>query len=171
MTNSVTDKAGPAGVPPRPPALLIVEDDKDSREMLLMVIRKLFPELVIHCARDGKAGWELFQAHTPEVVITDLNMPEMDGLQMAGMIRSHTPGTKLVALSAHIERAAMEGSGGEVKVFDSFIVKPFKFSTLVAEIEEILPKGPRADCLAQLTPALLTTNDTGGLTTPLPPIE
>jgi CheY-like chemotaxis protein len=141
MTISDRHHVTPAGLPPGP-ALLIVEDDRDSCEMLLMVIRKLFPALVIHCARDGRSGWELFQVHTPQVVITDLNMPEMDGLQMAGMIRSHTPGTKLVALSAHIERAAMEGSGAEGKVFDAFIVKPFKFSTLIAEIEEILPKVP-----------------------------
>jgi CheY-like chemotaxis protein len=119
-------------------SLLIVEDDKDSCEMLLLVIRKLFPTLVTHCASNGKLGWETFQRHLPVIVITDLNMPVMDGLQMASMIRSHTPATKLIALSAHIERAEM-GDTGAVPIFDSFILKPFKFSTLFAEIAEILP--------------------------------
>jgi CheY-like chemotaxis protein len=123
------------------PSLMIVEDDKDSCEMLLLVIRKLFPALVTHCASNGKLGWETFQSHLPGIVITDLNMPEMDGMQMARMIRSHTPGTKLIALSAHTERAASADTGKEEQVFDSFIIKPFKFSTLVAEIAEILPAG------------------------------
>ena len=120
-------------------SLMIVEDDKDSCEMLLLVIRKLFPALVTHCASNGKLGWETFQSHLPGVVITDLNMPEMDGLQMARMIRSHTPGTKLIALSAHSERTTPGDTGKEEHVFDSFILKPFKFSTLFAEIAEILP--------------------------------
>ena len=92
--------------------------------MLLLVIRKLFPSLVTHCAGNGKAGWAMFQEHTPEVVITDLNMPEMDGLQMARMIRAHTPATKLIALSAHIERTAQDEPGLNGQVFDYVIVKP-----------------------------------------------
>lgn len=123
-------------------SLLIVEDDKDSCEMLLLVIRKLFPTLVTHCASNGKLGWETFQRHTPEIVITDLNMPEMDGLQMARMIRSHTPSTKLIALSAHIESSELGDRDRGQQVFDSFIVKPFKFSTLFAEIGDLLPAAP-----------------------------
>jgi CheY-like chemotaxis protein len=132
--------SGNAGLAPTR-SLMIVEDDKDSCEMLLLVIRKLFPALVTHCASNGKLGWETFQSHLPEVVITDLNMPEMDGLQMARMIRSHTPATKLIALSAHVERAALVDTGSGEQVFDSFILKPYKFSTLFAEIAEILPAG------------------------------
>ena len=130
----------PVGLTP-PHSLMIVEDDKDSCEMLLLVLRKLFPALVTHCASNGKLGWETFQSHLPGVVITDLNMPEMDGLQMARMIRSHTPGTRLIALSAHVERAALDDTGKEERIFDSFIIKPFKFSTLFDEIAKILPAG------------------------------
>ena len=122
-----------------PRSLLIVEDDTDSREMLILVIRTLYPDFIAHCAGNGIAGWQLFQEHTPEMVITDLNMPQMDGLQMARMIRSHSPATKLVALSADLERATQEGSLVEGQVFDYYIVKPFKFSTLTAAIEELLP--------------------------------
>jgi len=122
-----------------PRSLLIVEDDADSREMLLLVIRTLYPDLIAYCAGNGSTGWQLFQEHTPEIVITDLNMPQMDGLQMARMIRSHTPDTKLVALSADLERATQEGSLPEGRVFDCYIVKPFKFSTLTTAIEELLP--------------------------------
>ena len=122
-----------------PRSLLIVEDDRDSCEMLLMVIQKLFPDMVAHCAGNGIAGWQLFQEYLPEIVITDLNMPEMDGLQMAQLIRSHKPDTKLVAISADIERATQEESVAEGRIFDCYIVKPFKFSALTAAIEGIVP--------------------------------
>jgi DNA-binding response OmpR family regulator len=102
-------------------------------------MRKLFPELVTLCAANGKIGWELFQLHTPEIVVTDLSMPEMDGLQMARMIRSHKPQTWLIALSADLERATLEGPDVKGRqVFDIFIVKPFQFNTLSAAIEGVL---------------------------------
>jgi len=54
------------------------------------------------------------------------------------MIRSHKPGTKIVALSADFDRAVQEGSVAEGQVFDCYVVKPFKFSTLTAAIEELV---------------------------------
>lgn len=123
---------------PRGP-LLIVEDDKDSCEMLVLIVRRLYPALVTYCAGDGKTGWELFRQHVPQIVITDLSMPEMDGLQLARMIRSLHPGTRLIALSADLERALQERSGEAAGIFDHFIAKPFHFKTLMAVIDEPSP--------------------------------
>ncbi|WP_183362487.1 response regulator [Geomonas limicola] len=113
-----------------------MEDDKDSCEMLVLIVRRLYPELVTYCAGDGKTGWELFRQHAPQIVITDLSMPEMDGLQLAIMIRSQQPRTKLIALSADLERAVQQRTGHETLVFDHFLAKPFHFKALMAVIDE-----------------------------------
>lgn len=120
--------------------LLIVEDDKDSCEMLMLIVRRLYPNLTTYCAGNGKSGWELFQEHAPRIVITDLSMPEMDGLQLARMIRTHRPNTKLIALSADIERAVRQRADTEAKVFDHFLAKPFHFKALMAVIEDLEPQ-------------------------------
>jgi CheY-like chemotaxis protein len=125
------------------PRLLIVEDDKDSCEMLLLIVRKLFPGLETHSAGNGELAWELCQRIIPDIVITDLNMPVLDGLQLARMIRAAYPQTRLVALSADLERTALEGSAADRLLFDHFILKPFKFSALSAAIENILPHAGR----------------------------
>jgi CheY-like chemotaxis protein len=124
--------------------LLIVEDDKDSCEMLLLIVRKLFPGLDAHSAGNGVLGWELYQRYNPDIVVTDLNMPGLDGLQLACMIRAANPQTKLVALSADIERAVLESPPANRLLFDHVILKPFKFSALSAAIEDILPTAGKA---------------------------
>ena len=52
--------------------------------MLCTVIRRKFPDAAIYLAENGRIGVELFKKHTPDIVITDINMPVMDGIEMAG---------------------------------------------------------------------------------------
>jgi CheY-like chemotaxis protein len=59
------------------------------------------------------------------------------------------PDTKLVAISADIERATREESVAEGRIFDYYIVKPFKFSTLTAAIEGIVPLANRPSLPAE----------------------
>jgi len=122
-----------------PAAILIVEDDCDSCEMLVLMVGKMFPTLLTHCAGDGKTGWELFQQHLPDIVITDLSMPEMDGMELARLIRSRRPDTRLVAISADLERAAHKSCCFDRQVFDSYLAKPFQFRDLMAVIECAVP--------------------------------
>jgi YesN/AraC family two-component response regulator len=83
--------------------LLYAEDDHDARELVSSMITRKFPELKLLVARDGSTGLELFQEHQPEIVLTDIRMPVMDGLQMAAEIRLLNPETCIIAVTAHSE--------------------------------------------------------------------
>lgn len=115
-------------------SLLVVEDDKASRDLLGLMIATKFPEVTIHYAEDGRAGLELFKRHTPFVVITDVNLPEMDGIQMATEIRVLKADTKLIVITAYSDRDYLEKFNRIG--FDAYILKPIVFSKLFNAVED-----------------------------------
>jgi PAS domain S-box-containing protein len=81
--------------------LLYVEDDQVTRDIVVKMIRMKFPDLVLHIAENGKAGLESYRAHAPQIVVTDINMPVMDGIRMAGEIRALDPEAVIIVVSAY----------------------------------------------------------------------
>ena len=121
----------------KPPlSILIVEDEEIALKLLVAILAKKFPEAALYPALNGKTGLDLFREHTPDIVITDINMPEMSGVQMAREIRMIKLTTKIIVLSAGAreddpERGAEAGPG-----IDHYVFKPINFAALCAAIEE-----------------------------------
>ncbi len=65
--------------------LLYVEDDDIAREYLSLYLARRMG--MVHVAKDGREGLELFRKHRPQIVLSDLKMPQMDGLEMVDEIR------------------------------------------------------------------------------------
>jgi signal transduction histidine kinase len=84
-------------------SILYVEDEQDAREMLSEVISFRYPDMKLLIAENGKTGVELFKRHMPEIVITDINMPVMNGIKMSSEIRELSPSSEIIALTAHTD--------------------------------------------------------------------
>lgn len=115
-------------------SLLFVEDDEIVCLSIGHILARQFPDATVYTAENGLTGLELFKAHIPEIVITDINMPVMDGIEMASRIKSISNETKLIVLTGysdknHLERFSNAG-------FDDYIVKPVDFGKLFAAIEK-----------------------------------
>jgi len=84
------------------PGVLIAEDDEDIA-LILSRLLKLAGYAVSH-APDGQRAFELAVASRPDVVLTDLGMPRMDGLELTRAIREHPElrDTPIVMLSGHL---------------------------------------------------------------------
>ncbi len=88
-------------------------------------------------AGNGKLGLELFEKIMPDVVVLDITMPEMDGLEVAEHLFKKDPKPKVVMLSAlgghehYIERAKEIG-------VEKFLIKPFKDNELIDAIMSLL---------------------------------
>lgn len=114
--------------------ILVVEDDDDCREILAGVLRRKFREMVVSTAVNGRDGIRKFSESSPGVVVTDMNMPEMNGAEMVAKIRELRPETKIVVLTADTATAPQEHS----PVCDHYVLKPVDYRDLFSAIEKCL---------------------------------
>ena len=82
-------------------SLLFVEDESESRDMITRMVAGEFPNCTLYTADNGVQGMELFKQFTPDIVMTDLNMPVMNGVEMINKIRAINADTKYIVLSAY----------------------------------------------------------------------
>jgi len=122
-------------------SILFVEDDELILKIQVSILTSKFPDVVFYTAINGRTGLELFKAHTPEIVLTDINMSEMCGVQMSQAIQAIRPDTKVIAITGRSGETGANGKfilrnpDGIVVVFDHVIIKPVDLSELFAVIE------------------------------------
>lgn len=109
-----------------PHSVLFVEDEP--------IIRQISERFLLRCAdsvyvaENGAVGLELFTEHRPDLVITDIRMPEMDGLEMSRRIKEAREGASIAAITAHTEPEILEAAhaAGIERVFH----KPVNFDSV-----------------------------------------
>jgi YesN/AraC family two-component response regulator len=116
--------------------ILYVEDSKVLRTYMKDLLQSYVKEL--YTATDGKEGLEQFIKNKPNIVITDINMPNIDGMQMSKMIKNSFKDTPIVLLTEfdkpdYLKKAIMLG-------IDSFVSKPVKDKELIDILETIALK-------------------------------
>ena len=82
--------------------VMIVDDELIVRKGLIATVDwGKYQMTVIADAPNGQKAWEIFEEHCPEIVITDIVMPEMNGIELARKIKQSSPETKILLLSCH----------------------------------------------------------------------
>jgi YesN/AraC family two-component response regulator len=119
-------------------SILFVEDDKATLDIFATIIPVKYPDVTLHTANNGRAGLELFKTHMSDIVITDINMPEMGGVQMAEKIRAINPEAKIIVLTADTGKGTLESAVGDGVVIDYYIMKPVNFEMLFVAIEQCI---------------------------------
>lgn len=113
--------------------VMLVEDEATAREILGFYLGTLFDEVLV--AKDGKEGLEMFLSHRPvDLILTDIRMPNMHGLEMIEAIKEHQEDQKFIVVSAHKEEELLLRSIN-LRVIGYF-VKPLNVDTVM----EILQK-------------------------------
>ena len=150
-----------AHAPPPPPAapvagaptLLVVEDHPDLRAHLVEI---LAPHFHVLAAENGRAAWELLQTQSVDLILSDLVMPDMDGLALCQRVKDRPsagflPFLLVTALhdNAALVRALDQG-------VDDFIVKPFNEPELLARVRAQLRIRDLARSLAESSRAATT---------------
>jgi CheY-like chemotaxis protein len=119
--------------------ILLVEDHQEIWDFLSRRLKRRGFEVDI--AEDGRQGLERARADKPDVMLLDMNLPEMDGWTVAKELRSDaaTRGIRIIALTAH----AMAGDREKALAAgcDDYHAKPVDFSQLLNQIEALIGKG------------------------------
>lgn len=119
--------------------LLVIEDEGDLAEAIARGLRQA--GYAVDVAFDGKQGLELASINDYDVLVLDLNLPEMDGLEVCQRLRSGRPELLILMLTARsgpLERVAGLDMGA-----DDYVVKPFLFAELTARIRALLRRDMR----------------------------
>lgn len=117
------------------PSLLVIDDNNDIRQYIRTLLQDDF---YIFEASDGKEGLEIARKEVPDLVICDVMMPVMNGLEFTEQLKtqistSHIPVIMLTAKNLDKHRAEGYEHGA-----DSYITKPFHSKVLLARIENLL---------------------------------
>ncbi|MBI5641308.1 MAG: response regulator [Nitrospirae bacterium] len=113
-------------------SLLYVEDEPITRELVTKMLRRKVATL--HIAENGKEGLELFKQYRPDMVITDISMPVMDGIAMTKEIRSLDKNAIIMLTTAHSDTGLILNAI-EIGI-DRYILKPVDMATLLAAVEK-----------------------------------
>jgi len=113
--------------------LLYVEDNKTVRETTLLVLNKFFADIVV--AVDGKDGLEKFKQSSFDVIITDINMPKLSGLDMINEIRSIDKDISILILSAYYDAEYFINSI-QLSV-DGYLIKPINIYQFISVLEKV----------------------------------
>ena len=114
--------------------VLIVDDEKDFLEAI--VARFRLRGFAAQGASDGQTALDNLRMELPDVVVLDLKMPGLDGLEVLRCIKRDHPKVEVVILTGHgSPEAGMEGVS--LGAF-AYLVKPVKISELVEKVEEAL---------------------------------
>lgn len=119
--------------------ILIGEDNKDFAQVLKKLIEDQFSNVEVEIAHDGYEVLLRIGDIKPDLLILDIRMPKLDGLEVCSQIKKGTGAlskTKIIAMTGHSadykEKIVLE------KGADAFLIKPFKGSQLLEIIKEIL---------------------------------
>ncbi|MGD0833783.1 MAG: response regulator [Candidatus Dormibacteria bacterium] len=147
----------------QPIRLLIVDDIQSTRDNLRKLLSFEDDIQVVGAAGDGKEGVEEAHRLQPDIVLTDVNMPLMDGIQLTEQLTQDLPGSPVIIMSVQGERdylrRAMQAGARE------FLIKPFSHDELVAAIRRVYAleqkKGTFLAKTAEVQPPVATSGRTG----------
>src|SRR6185369_12101419 len=117
--------------------ILVVDDEPEITLVLRSGLTKHGYD--VRVANEGEAALELFQAWTPDLVVTDLSMPNMNGLKLCQRLRAISP-VPIIILSVKSDEAA------KVEALDlgadDYVTKPFGMGELLARVRAALRRSP-----------------------------
>ena len=107
-------------------SVLVAEDEKQILEPMVEYLQLFFED--VYTAQDGLNAFRIYERKKPDIIITDIHMPHMDGLSMIEKIRERDQETKIIITTAHSEREKLLKA---IKLhLVEYLIKPVKMDLL-----------------------------------------
>jgi DNA-binding response OmpR family regulator len=121
----------------RSPRVLVVEDDEDIAQALQRSLR--MEGYDVRTAADGRSALEQGRSFAPDLVILDLGLPQLDGIDVAKALREHDDVPILILTARDAVESRVEGLDAGA---DDYLVKPFERQELLARMRALLRRRP-----------------------------
>lgn len=115
---------------------VLVVDDSKTTQMLVRTTLQRLPSVNFLFADDGRQGLDVLGRERVDLLITDINMPEMNGIELVEAVRRTTKSMPIVIITAKEEVAARER--GLALGADTYVLKPINGRELLAAVEALL---------------------------------
>jgi len=129
-------------------SLLYAEDEEGIRNNVQEILECLFKNLYL--AKNGEEAFEIYQEKKPDLIITDINMPKLNGIDLIKKIRKHDSKVRIVIVSAHTDLDYMLNAV-ELHLV-KYIIKPITEAKLITAFEAFIDSFEGAK-LHNLTPS------------------
>ncbi|WP_297442691.1 EAL domain-containing protein [Sulfurimonas sp.] len=114
--------------------ILFVEDDKPTREELIGFLGTFFPKII--SAQSAEEAWDKYNSNKIDLIVTDITLPQMSGMELIGRIRQTNTSIPLLILSAHRESEYFLDS---IKYnVDGYLLKPFDLEQFLSVISKVV---------------------------------
>lgn len=120
-----------------PYRILIVEDDRDIAELVQLHLRDL--QMDTEIAGDGALGWEKLKTGAYDLVVLDVALPGMDGLEICRRMRARAPYTPILMLTS--KGTELDRVLGLEMGADDYLTKPFSIRELLARVKSLFRRG------------------------------
>ncbi|MEE4365191.1 MAG: hybrid sensor histidine kinase/response regulator [Desulfotignum sp.] len=131
-------------------AILVVDDEEDIRDVLEIALTDIGYQVFL--AKDGKEALDLFEAQQPSIVITDIKMPVMGGIELLKQVKQRAPDTQVIMITGHGD---MELTISSLKFGAAdFITKPVNVDILELAVSKAVDKLIADQKLAEYTQKL-----------------
>jgi two-component system cell cycle sensor histidine kinase/response regulator CckA len=112
--------------------ILLVEDEPAVRQLVAAALGRAGYHVLE--ARDGEDAIALFDTHAASVdlLLTDLRMPQMDGIELVRQLRARAPGLRVICVSGY------PGSGVDLTITEHYLAKPFSKADLLDKVRQVL---------------------------------
>jgi two-component system cell cycle response regulator DivK len=117
--------------------LLVIEDNVDNMTLVVFLLGN--SGHTVHSAVDAEQGLALVRTHRPELILMDIQLPGMSGLEAASLLKAD-PATQAIPILA-VTALAMVGDEARIRAAgcDGYIAKPVRYRELLAAIAALLP--------------------------------
>jgi YesN/AraC family two-component response regulator len=114
--------------------IIVADDEAIQRNVLTKIINNIYPTSEVIACSNGKEVYDILQEKQVDVVLTDIRMPIMDGMELIRIISSEFPRTKVILISAYQEFEYAQNAI-KYRAFD-YLIKPFR----VTEVKKVVEK-------------------------------
>lgn len=117
-------------------SVLFAEDDDIVRGQVTETLRIFFGKIFV--AKDGVEALEMFQLEKPDIILSDIKMPKMDGLQLIEKIREQNQTIPIIILTAYSDQKTLFKAANSS--IDGYILKPLELNNFLETFDKVLKR-------------------------------